>query len=260
MTVKVVEQVSVPRGPVNLDRVVVTDHYVGVFDGATPKGPDVAGVLQATVDVVDNLVAALLSAPPALGAADLVARLTDAVGAAGRGGRASGAVFSLARRQIVVVGDMWVAVDGDARLFAHSTERAFAEVRAAFTELALAHGASVCDVRRDDPGRAAILPLLEREAEFANVDAPGPWFFGTFDGRPVPERHVHVVPVPAGAREVVLASDGFPALGSSLAESEAMLAGVVEWDPLLVGFHRGTKATLPGTTGFDDRSYIRLYV
>lgn len=258
---RTVERASTGRGPgANLDRVVVTPGYAAVLDGATVKDPDPAAGTAATVALVDDLAARLASLAPDLPAGELIAALA-ATAARHRGSarpRATGAVYSSYLRQVIVLGDVWVAVDGDADFFGHRTEEALAQLRAAFTELALANGADPDEVREQDPGRAAILPLLTREAEFGNVDEPGEWFFATLDGRAVPPRLVRTVQVPATATELTLASDGYPALGHDLASTEVLLAQAVADDPLRIRISPGTKAVPPGASGYDDRSYLRL--
>lgn len=258
---RTVERASTARDTgVNLDRVVATADYSAVLDGATVKSPDLDLGIAATAALVDDLACTLTSLAPDLSAGDVIAALTAT--AARHSGplqpRATGAVYSAHLRQVIILGDVWVAVDGVAQFFGHRTEEALARLRAAFTELALAGGADVDDLRERDPGRAAILPLLAREAEFGNVDGPGEWFFATLNGRRVPHRLVRTVPVPPEATELTLASDGYPALGPDLASTERLLAKAVAEDPLRIRTAPGTKAVPPHASGYDDRSYLRL--
>lgn len=258
---QVSEAFTAGRGPgANLDRWVVTDDFAAVLDGTTPKGPDREEATAATAAMVDDLVCTVRGLDPE----STVAAVVDAL--AGTAARhqepfapsAAGAVYAHRQGVVVVLSDVWVAVDGQAQFFPHRYEQLLAQVRVAVTERALAAGRPLAEVRRDDPGRAAIADLLAGESQLRNVDAPGGYFFAALDGQPVPARLTHVVSVPDTARRLVLASDGYPRLGRTLEESESLLEAVVREDPLMVRLAPGTKAVPDGSTGYDDRTYLSL--
>ena len=246
-------------GP-NLDRWVVTDGWAAVFDGVTPRGRDLEAAAAATVALVDELVRTVEAAEADLDPMVLVERLTAVTGAhQGDVRPASGAViFSLATRKAVVIGDGWVGIDGAARFHDHRFETVVSEARRAITQAALAAGRSVEELRRDDPGRRAVHALLVGEEALRNVDADGPYFYSCLDGRAVPRRLMTVVDVPAGARRLCLATDGYPVLAQSWEETERLLAADLEADPLRIGRHAGTKAVLPDAETFDDRTFVLL--
>ncbi len=58
--------------------------------------------------------------------------------------------------------------------------------------------------------------------------------------------------------EIVLASDGYPKLKSTLKESEEELAKIIEIDPLCYKTYFSTKGLKKGNFSFDDRTYIRF--
>lgn len=246
----------------NLDRLVVTEGFVAVLDGATPKGAHVREATAATVAMMDDLASAIRAMAPGADVATVLETLT----AAARPHRhphapsAAGAVYSDHLRAVVVVSDVWVAVDDAPTFFGHELERALATVRVAFTRRELARGRTVAELRREDPGRAAVVDLLEAERELRNVDAPGDCFFAAIDGEPIPPRLVTVVPVPLGARRLVLASDGYPVLRPTLDQTEAELARVVTEDPLMITLAPGTKAVGPGRSAYDDRTFVSVDV
>ncbi|WP_231954516.1 hypothetical protein [Actinoplanes derwentensis] len=66
--------------------------------------------------------------------------------------------------------------------------------------------------------------------------------------------------VPEDVTELVMASDGYPVIGRTLAESESVLADLLERDPWCVRELAGTKGVLAGQTSFDDRAYLRLRI
>ena len=58
--------------------------------------------------------------------------------------------------------------------------------------------------------------------------------------------------------EIVLASDGYPFLEPTLAESEAALAEQIANDPQNIHSFIATKGIVEGNKSFDDRTYIRF--
>lgn len=258
---RVVEALSRSRsGHENLDRFVVTEHWAAVFDGATPKSCDVEAATTSTARLVDALVAEVWGASGDLDPYELVARLAQTAADLDldHAPAAAGAVFSLAARRAVVISDTWISVDGDATFVGHAYEHLVSGVRRALTEAALVEGAEVEQLRRDDPGRRAVVELIARESRLRNVDADGEYFYAAIDGRPVPRSLLTEVAVPSGTREVCLASDGYPALGRTLAESEELLTLELASDPLRIGALGGTKAVAPGAESFDDRTFVRI--
>lgn len=261
MTFRVEQAFTEGRRPgVNLDRWVVTDDFAAIFDGATPKHPDLNGATAATSSLTDALVTAVQRLPAASDEARILSALTE-VAALWREPfcpSAAGAIFSRHLSQVLVISDIWVEIDGAARFFPHAFEHLLTSVRVAVTERELARGVAPRVVRREDPGRIAVLDLLAGEARFRNVDADGAYFFAAINGDPIPQRLVTRVDVPDGSRRLVLASDGYPRLGKDLEESEALLARIVAEDPLMITLAPGTKGVSEGLSTYDDRTYLAL--
>ncbi|MBW3089975.1 hypothetical protein [Bifidobacterium miconisargentati] len=106
-----------------------------------------------------------------------------------------------------------------------------------------------------DPARDMILPFLRLQSQFANQR--GPYGYFVFDGFTDPTYPIRAIPVHPGD-EVVLASDGYPLLRPTLAESEAELRRLRHDDPALINEYRSTKGFTPGLDSFDDRTYLRF--
>ena len=62
----------------------------------------------------------------------------------------------------------------------------------------------------------------------------------------------------AHGREIVLASDGYPFLKPTLADSEAALAHLIATDPQCIREFIATKGLVGGNRSFDDRTYVRF--
>lgn len=111
----------------------------------------------------------------------------------------------------------------------------------------------------DDPGRAAIMPLLTRQSRFMNNPDAGDLAFGAIDGSGRSTACLEIVPA-KGAREIVLSSDGYCAIDGTLAEAEATLADMLQRDPGLFLDCAQTKGIRPGNISFDDRAFLRATV
>jgi hypothetical protein len=252
------------------DGIVVTDDHAVVIDGATDNSAQrfdgLTGgrfAMRAVSEAVGKLPADA-DAPAAVRqlSAHLADTLPDTPLATARP-TASVTLYCAARREIWQIGDVAFWYEGlDPALGRprKHVDRAAADMRAAVIAAHLAAGADPAELTWHDPGREAIRPLLTRQGALANNPDPGvaQWAYGVIDGREVPGHLITVHPVPAGVREVVIASDGYPMIWPTLAQTEARLAALLGADPLCIGPLRGTKAAAPGANGFDDRAYLRL--
>lgn len=184
--------------------------------------------------------------------------------------QANAVVYSVERREIWLFGDCQAMVNGEQIPTMKQVDVLLGELRA-FTTLALrrqdsgqtqhqpAAGTAQSAVSADaaDPARAMILPFLRLQSQFANVR--GPYGYFVFDGFTDPAYPIRTVTVRPGD-EVVLASDGFPLLKPTLADSEAALQRLKVEDPALISEYRSTKGFTPGYDSFDDRTYLRFVV
>lgn len=130
-----------------------------------------------------------------------------------------------------------------------------ANMRAAYLEMLMLDGATKHDLMEHDPGRQIIFPGLRRQGALRNTASE--FSYGAIDGRPVPERFMETWKLDNSVTEVIIATDGYPALLPTLKESEEYLQQELDNDPLRIGKHRGTRALIEGYNSFDDRTYVR---
>lgn len=270
---KVVEQFLAAKSGVNADcqdGIVVTDHYAAVIDGATDKTrarydgmPGGQFAMRTCVQMIRELAhdADAKTATAQLTAA-LAERLPADVDAIHRPS-AVFAIYSRTRRELWRVGDVsfWhepLPIGGDMprKLVDHHASG----VRSALLAAELAAGRTLADLQDDDIGRAAILTLLRRQSIFVNNPDAGEWAYGAVNGQTVPGSFIEVHDIPTTSNTLVIATDGYPSLRPTLAESEAHLRHLLAEDPLCIGPLRGTKGVAPGADSFDDRAYLRLAV
>lgn len=116
----------------------------------------------------------------------------------------------------------------------------------------------------EDPGRAAILPILKRQNSWVNqVDHP--LGFPAINGTPVPDSFIHVAEVPPPVARIVFTTDGYPRMSVdgqtlSFSAAEGYLANALQQDPLCIGMLAGTKWLQPGANSFDDRTWLELAI
>ncbi len=155
---------------------------------------------------------------------------------------ASAILYSRTRREVWMVGDCQAIIDGTLYENGKPYEAQIAGKR---VEL-MRQGLLSAEARKQ------IEPLLI-EAMLAGQNKS----YAVIDGFPVCLAGVAVIPVPASS-EVVLASDGYPFLKSTLAESEEELAEQIAHDPQNINTFIATKGLLEGNRSFDDRTYVRF--
>ncbi|UQN04925.1 hypothetical protein [Deinococcus sp. QL22] len=114
------------------------------------------------------------------------------------------------------------------------------------------------NLRMHDPSLPLLAPLLAAHAALAN-DC-GPLGYGLINGRPVPDRLLHLQTLGVGKHEVVFATAGYPQPGPTLAVTERHLTELLRADPLLIERHPYIRAHRPDHEGYADRAYVRVRV
>ncbi|NEG89347.1 hypothetical protein GFD25_04945 [Bifidobacterium aerophilum] len=192
--------------------------------------------------------------------------------------QANAVVYSAARHEAWLFGDCQIMVNGVQTPTVKHVDKLLGALRS-FAAQALAVGGDGSDRTQDgdtttssaasgvagraeahdadDPARDMILPFLRLQSRFAN--RRGEYGYFVFDGFTDPTYPIRTVPINPGD-EVVLASDGYPLLRPTLAESERELDRLHRDDPQLIRDYRTTKGFAPGQESFDDRTYLRFVV
>lgn len=178
---------------------------------------------------------------------------------------ASVAIYSRLQRQIWLIGDCQCLIGKTAKQ--HNAtgftfidnpkpyEAKLSNMRAEKIKALLSTGeATEEELLRHDIARECIIPVMLEEMKNQNKS------FSLIDGFPIAVNKVKVVALDFEPWAVVLATDGYPKLFPTLAESEAALEKQRKDDPLNIGFFRATKAFGVGLNSFDDRTYIRFEV
>ena len=176
--------------------------------------------------------------------------------------QANAVVYSAARGEAWLFGDCQIMVNGVQTPTLKRVDELLGELRSFAAQglqlraLRKGEGASPAPSEpSDDPAREMILPFLRLQSQFAN--RRGEYGYFVFDGFTDPAYPIRVVPIRPGD-EVVLASDGYPLLRPTLADSERELERLRREDPQLIHEYCSTKGFTAGLASFDDRTYLRF--
>lgn len=265
----IIEQSSIGKisQQTNEDAIVVTDNFIAVIDGSTSKSSHRFHPTMSNGQYCMTLVRQYIESMPAdtdcqhfchnitqyihFVYARMQADMQKLLQQPTERMAASAAIYSQARKELWLVGDCQCLVDGTFFDNPKPYEQPVAEMRSAFIRLQLMQGKHIEDFQQHDYGRDFILPVLIDSCQHQNKT------FAVIDGFPMPTGKVRILDV-SQAREIVLATDGYPFLCPTLAESEQQLACQLADDPLCINRFKATKGLMHGRHSFDDRSYIRF--
>lgn len=251
------------------DIIFISDDFLAVIDGATPKD-EYTKAVSGGRHCAESVANALSDLPPASNIEKFLSQASDVISRTERGLRPAGGwpfgppscsavVVSAERREIWGIGEGSFRVSAEPYYLLNPLERIAATVRSIILRAKLLEGASVSELQADDPGRQAALPLLRAAQHFRNRTATQ-WGFAALDGSTVPKELIKIWRIPEVEIEGVIASDGYPVLGKDLQSSERALEELQIKDPLLCTEYLSTKCKQTGDQSFDDRSLIRFKI
>ncbi len=173
---------------------------------------------------------------------------------------ASAILYSKAKNEVWMVGDCQAIIGGKL----YENNKPFEEIVARRRVELIRRGFTPQEARK------TIEPLLiQAMLEGQNKT------YTVIDGFPIYQKGVKVVSLnapqknvetdvadslPLPTKEIVLASDGYPFLKPTLAESEEALAHLLAYDPQCTHEFIATKGIVVGNKSFDDRTYIRFQI
>lgn len=166
--------------------------------------------------------------------------------------RASVIIYNSNCNQVWGYGDCQCIVDGVLYKHDKRIDVINSEIRAEQISAAINNGASLEELSKIDIGRAAISDRIKEQIKFENE--PGEYGYPVINGKVVCREMISIIPVESNL-PVVLASDGYPYLCDTLAESEERLAAMLLDDPLCYRLYKSTKGKMQGMVSYDDRAY-----
>lgn len=253
----------------NEDGIILTPDFAAVIDGATSKSAFSMDGKSSGRLSMELVLEAISEFPKDIDAEGAVKAITkklhdfyikhDLINTVNDNPAArltsNGVIYSVARNEIWQIGDCQAMIGKEHFVNEKEIDDIMSKARAAYDEVVLARGATLDDLRTNDPGRDFILPFLKIQGVLQNYH-DHPYGFPVMDGFDIDMNQVIIIPVKSN--EFILASDGYPLLFDTLKESEAFLKKVIHEDPMLIRLFKSTKGVQKGQDSFDDRAYVRI--
>ncbi|MGI5173839.1 hypothetical protein H0R92_09600 [Treponema sp. OMZ 840] len=250
------------------DVLVVTDRFIAVIDGVTSKS-DFIYEGKKTGRLAAELVQKAIEQSPADAECSKIIKKCNSIfkdfyknvdfpyEKQKYGLQAVAAIYSVSKREIWLIGDCQVMVNGKKYTNSRKSDTLFGELRCMLRYLSETNE-SDCS-KAEDAGREAILPWILKTTAFANKEH-NPYGYSVINGEEIPQKLIKRIVLHKQPSEVILATDGYPVLLPSLQESEAELARILREDPCCCREYISTKGIENGNVSFDDRTYIRFRV
>jgi hypothetical protein len=254
----------------NEDVIVVTSDFIGVFDGSTlAAGETLEGMTGGRFAAV-KLAEAVHGLPSDIDASGalrfLTASFNAAIKKAAVGTRidpdnamaaAGMTLYSRDKKELWSVADCPFAIDGVAFSKTMALEPIRTSLRQMLIHMELGRGKTEQDLLENDPTPGIISSTVMKGTRMFTNGIDPVFGYGVLNGHPVPEQHIRIIHTP-NAKEIVIASDGYPDIFMTLKETEKYLAKVIAEDPLCYKTNPQPKGVLNGQRSYDDRSYIRF--
>lgn len=171
--------------------------------------------------------------------------------------RASLLVYSDYYHEIWCLGDCNFMINDCLYDNGKKVDTVIAEIRSMLIRSLLAEGITEEALLQEDVSRGWVMQLIERQYYLENMDCE--YGYPELNSTSLHYDMIKRVKVKTGDR-IVLATDGYPKLKETLAESEAVLSGLLQQDPLCYRIYKCAKGVQKGMVSFDDRCYVRFVV
>lgn len=249
------------------DGIVATDDFIAVIDGSTSKSPK-----RISPDITNGRLCMLLitefirQTGKDITLKDFCLSVTEHIKEHYKHSAihhlaqhpeerltASCAIYSNHRQEVWMIGDCLCMIENELFDNPKPDEERIAMARAEIATRLIESGKeSVDSLRHNDKARQAILPELISSMKGQNKT------YSVVDGFPIPIDKVRKICLQEKPSQIVLATDGYPHLHTTLAQTENALYKQQSEDPLNIGIFKATKGFMAGNNSFDDRAYIRF--
>ena len=254
----------------NEDQLVITKDFAAVIDGMTPQDTSLyAGESPARIctDLLSECIHQLSGDETVLDAAEKMTEcirtyyeengiVAEVKSTPYKRMGANLILYCRKREEIWFIGDCHCLIDGEHHKNEKLVDALLAEMRSGLIEEHL-KTRSVAELMEEDLVAKDLRPFLRQQYLYQNSPALSPLSYTVIDGFPVLPHQIKALDV-RYAKEVILASDGYPHIARNLAETEEMLFNVLKLDPLCFRMIPTTKGLITGNVSFDDRSYIKI--
>lgn len=168
-------------------------------------------------------------------------------------------ILNLIKKEIIIFGDSKLLIDNCEIDNSKEIDSVISYKRANIIKELLKEGYNEEDLLKYDLSREKIKVDLINQLQYENKQGTYGYGVITNDLKDIDnvESFIKVIPLNS-AKEVVMASDGYPILLNSLKRSEYELNKVIRNDPLCYKQFKSTKGVYNDLNSFDDRTYIKI--
>lgn len=172
--------------------------------------------------------------------------------------RVSCLIYDAVGKKVVSYGDCQFSLNGSVLTSSKEIDNILSYIRSTFYKEYLEDiPFKERELMDEDWGRKIILPILKEQYRLENSSSE--LGYPIINGISFEERMMQIWEVDIGDM-LILASDGYPAVLSTLEESERYLFSYLKKDPLMIGEHLSTKGVGFQQVSYDDRTYCRIFV
>lgn len=168
-------------------------------------------------------------------------------------------IYNFNAGEIIFVGDCAALIIGENETVFNNENRVNeynSQIRAQFIKLNMMKKKSEIKSVEDDMGREYIKPLIQLQRMYENTTGHE-FSYSTLNGF---TKEIRIEKIPDDTQYIVLASDGYPELASTLSKSEELLAELLREDPLMIYKYKSVKGYYGTGNSFDDRAYLKLEI
>ena len=177
-----------------------------------------------------------------------------------KGVQAACVVYSNYHREIWLIGDCQVSVDGQIYVNPKQSDNVLTDMRSLILHILELEGNQNYSLdEAQQMAREIIEPWILKSNVFANKEGTE-FGYSVVNGNKIPESLIKIIPLDANAHEVIMTSDGYPRIERNLQESEEYLKKILELDKACYTLYKSTKGLKHGFKSYDDRTYIRFLV
>ncbi len=249
------------------DGLYIDDNFIVVVDGVTSKGEFLWDGMTSGCYAKEIIINEMKQIPFSINSNELIAHLNKvlinkyfekkSVIDNKELLRASVIIYSNYFKEIWSFGDCQYMINKISYNNSKRIDETLAEMRSMMIKSYILNGMTEEDFLNKDIAREAILPFLKQQQYFENSDEE--YSYAVLNGKKLNLTNIKVIKVKSGD-EIVLATDGYPILKSTLDESEKELNEILEKDPLCYKIYKSTKGINKINKSFDDRAYIRFKI
>lgn len=243
------------------DALFTNDHFVAVIDGVTSKSNFTHNGMKTgkiASNIIKDLLATLDRETPI---EDIIKGVNQAfenefyahvdfpLNRIEHGPQAAMVLYSDFYKQIYLIGDCQARVNDQLYTQPKVSDDILSNFRSLILHIHPNH---------HQEAREAILPYLISANTFANRNDTR-FGYSVLNGQEIPLDLITVIPVQIGDN-IILTSDGYPAILSTFEETEDYLQEIIQQDPDLIEQFISSKGVNPGQISFDDRAYVEFIV